>query len=91
MANKIARYEAAWHPEKHRGVIFLEYADGAKARLDPTDAAEFTAFLSVLRHASAVISSEGWLETDLEEPGRGDGGAAQDGSFGELAETEGAS
>jgi hypothetical protein len=69
MARQIARYGAAWHPDKHRGVVFLEYADGGKARLDATDGAEFSAFLSVLRHRSAVISSEGWIETGMEEPG----------------------
>ena len=63
MGKRIIKYEAAWHPEKHRGVIFLEYGDGAKGRLDPNDAAEFSALLSVLRHSSAVISSEGWVET----------------------------
>ena len=30
MARHIAGYEAAWHPDKHRGVIFLEFADGGK-------------------------------------------------------------
>jgi hypothetical protein len=63
MARHIAGYEAAWHPDKHRGVIFLEFADGGKARLDAKDAAEFSALLSVLRHGSAVIGSEGWIQT----------------------------
>jgi hypothetical protein len=69
MAKHIAKYETAWHPDLHRGVIFLEYADGGKGRLDASDAAEFSALLSILRHPSAVMSSEGWIETDLEEPG----------------------
>ncbi|HEY7612881.1 MAG TPA: hypothetical protein VH764_07795 [Gemmatimonadales bacterium] len=68
MARQIARYEAAWHPDKHRGVIFLEYADGGKARLDAIDAGEFSALLGVLRHGSAVIGSEGWVQTRAEEP-----------------------
>jgi hypothetical protein len=68
MARQIAKYEAAWHPDKHRGVIFLEYADGKKARLDAIDAAEFCALLGVLRHGSAVIGSEGWVQTHTEEP-----------------------
>jgi hypothetical protein len=68
MARHIARYEAAWHPDKHRGVIFLEYADGGKARLDAIDGAEFSALLGVLRHGSAVIGSEGWIQTQTEEP-----------------------
>jgi hypothetical protein len=69
MGKRIVKYEAAWHPEKRRGVIFFEYADGGKGRLDASDGAEFSALLSVLRHPSAVISSEGWVETGLEEPG----------------------
>jgi hypothetical protein len=68
MGKRIARYEAAWHPDKHRGVIFLEYGDGGKARLDASDGGEFSALLSILRHSSAVISSEGWVETGPEEP-----------------------
>jgi hypothetical protein len=68
MGKRIARYKAAWHPDKHRGVIFLEYGDGGKARLDASDGGEFSALLSVLRHPSAVISSEGWVETGPEEP-----------------------
>jgi hypothetical protein len=76
MAKQIARYEAAWHPEKRRGVIFFEYADGGKGRLDPSDAAEFCALLGVLRHRSAVMSSEGWIETGMEEPGTTALGAA---------------
>jgi hypothetical protein len=67
MARQIAKYDAAWHPDKHRGVIFLEYADGGKARLDAIDAAEFSALLNVLRHGSAVIGSEGWIQTRMEE------------------------
>jgi hypothetical protein len=66
MARQIAKYDAAWHPDKHRGVIFLEYADGKKARLDAIDAAEFSALLGVLRHGSAVIGSEGWIQTRME-------------------------
>jgi hypothetical protein len=62
MAREIAKYAGAWHPDKHRGVIFLEYADGGKARLDAIDAAEFSALLSVLREGSAVIGSEGWIQ-----------------------------
>ena len=69
MAQQIVRYQAAWHPDKHQGVIFLEYADGAKGRLDASDAAEFSAFLGVLRHRSVVIGSEGWIQTGMEEPG----------------------
>jgi hypothetical protein len=69
MAKHIARYQAAWQPDRHRGVIFLEYADGGKGRLDASDGAEFSALLGVLRHRSAVMSSEGWIETGLEEPG----------------------
>jgi hypothetical protein len=68
MARQIAKYEAAWHPDKHKGVIFLEYADGGKARLDAIDAAEFGALLGVLRHGSTVIGSEGWIQTRAEEP-----------------------
>lgn len=68
MARQIAKYEAAWHPDKHKGVIFLEYADGGKARLDAIDAAEFCALLGVLGHGSAVIGSEGWIQTRTEEP-----------------------
>jgi hypothetical protein len=68
MAKHIARYEAAWHPDKHRGVIFLEFADGRKARLDAIDGSEFCALLGVLRHGSAVIGSEGWVQTRTEEP-----------------------
>jgi hypothetical protein len=68
MARQIGKYEAAWHPDKHKGVIFLEYADGGKARLDAIDAAEFCALLGVLRHGSAVIGSEGWIQTRAEEP-----------------------
>jgi hypothetical protein len=68
MARHIAKYEAAWHPEKHRGVIFVEYSEGGKARLDAIDAAEFCALLGVLRHGSAVIGSEGWIQTHAEEP-----------------------
>jgi hypothetical protein len=37
MGKRIARYDAAWHPDKHRGVIFLEFGDGGKARLDASD------------------------------------------------------
>jgi hypothetical protein len=71
VAQQISGYKAAWHPDKHQGVIFLEYADGTKGRLDASDAAEFSAFLGVLRHRSAVISSEGWIQTGTEAPGAG--------------------
>jgi hypothetical protein len=67
-ASESLRYEAAWHPDKHRGVIFLEYGDGGKARLDASDGGEFSALLSVLRHPSAVISSEGLVESGPDEP-----------------------
>ncbi len=66
MGKRIARYQAAWHPDKHRGVVFLEFGDGAKGRLDASDGAEFCALLSVLRHPSVVLSSEGWIETGPE-------------------------
>ena len=68
MAKQIARYDATWHPDKHRGVIFLQYADGGKGRLDARDAAEFSALVSVLRHENVVITSKGWIGTGLEEP-----------------------
>jgi hypothetical protein len=68
MAKHIARYDATWHPDMHRGVIFLQYADGQKGRLDAGDAAEFCALLSVLRQDSPVITSKGWVGSGLEEP-----------------------
>ena len=49
MARQIGKYEAAWHPDKHKGLIFLEYADGGKARLDAIDAAEYGKLLLVER------------------------------------------
>jgi hypothetical protein len=68
MGRRITRYEAAWHPDKHRGVIFLEYGDGGRGRLDASDGAEFSALLSILSHPTAVISSEGWVGTGPEKP-----------------------
>ena len=65
MAKQIARYDAAWHPDMHRGVIFFQFADGGKGRLDANDAAEFSAVLSVLRHESPLITSKGWIGTGL--------------------------
>ena len=68
MANKIVSYDAAWHPEKHRGVIFLQYQDGGKGRLYASDGGEFAALLGILRHEDAVMTSKGWVGTGLEEP-----------------------
>lgn len=68
MAKQIAKYDAAWHPDKHRGVIFLEYGDGSKGRLDANDAAEFCAFLGVLAQGSPMVTSKGWVGVVPEEP-----------------------
>ena len=68
MAKRIASYDAAWHPEMHRGVIFLQYQDGGKGRLDALDGGEFAALLSILRHVDAVMTSKGWVGTGLVEP-----------------------
>jgi hypothetical protein len=68
MARQIASYDAAWHPDMHRGVIFLQYKDGGKGRLDAADGGEFAALLGILRHEDAVLTSKGWVGTGLEEP-----------------------
>ena len=68
MAKQITGYDAAWHPDKHRGVIFLQYQDGGKGRLDASDGGEFAALLAILRHEDAVVTSKGWVGTGLEEP-----------------------
>jgi hypothetical protein len=66
MAKQIAKYDAAWHPDMHRGVIFFQFSDGGRGRLDASDAGEFCAVISILRHESPLITSKGWIGTGLE-------------------------
>jgi hypothetical protein len=65
MAKQITKYDAAWNPKTHQGVILLQFAGGPNARWETADAAEFSAMLSVLRHERPALV-KGWFATGSE-------------------------
>ncbi len=68
MAKHITKYEATWHPDKHRGIVFVQFEDGSRGRFDANDAAEFCALVAAVRQEAPMLTSKGWLGAGLEEP-----------------------